>query len=599
MQSTRKLYTALSTLQEFAVKTCGRLPASGGLAALFTTAVITGCANQTPPELTQTAPEQPAVASGEPEINYKPFTPETLYSLIVADLALDRGRYDIGLGNYVQQAHATRDPGVAARATRISRFLNANQATMSSALLWLEVDPASIEAKVIAANELAQVGRLTEAFEVAKPLAGTDAQSIFQTIAARTAQSAEPQKQILLEEFDLLIQQHPNQADLLISKGLVLQSLEQHQQALNLAEEILRRDDSSAAAASLQARALQQLGRREEALQRLEAMLERYPSDQRLRLDYARLLADSDLELARGQFEILLELAPDDSNYLFSLALINSEIGQLDAAKTQFTQLIAHPSRGDSAHFYLGEIALNQGDEALALTHFLQVDSGPDFIPALNRASDIAIKQGNTSAVRDRFEQLRAKYTNQEERLYIAEAEILARHQMFEQAVNTLTKGLTFHTNNASLLYARAMLNEQRDRLSLMEQDLRAIILQDTDNATALNALGYTLADRTDRYQEAFDLINQALSLRPNDPAIIDSMGWVQYRLGNYPEALSRLREAMKAFPDHEVAAHLGEVLWVTGEQEEARSVWQEGLRLNPRSNIIPAVMERLEALRP
>ncbi|BFM08423.1 tetratricopeptide repeat protein [Halioxenophilus aromaticivorans] len=566
-------------------------------AALLAAVILAGCASQAPPEVVETPALEPEPAVAEPEVTYKPFAPETLYSLIVADLALDRGRYDIGLGNYVQQAHATRDPAVAARATRIARFLNANQATMSSALLWLEVDPDNIEARVIAANELAQVGRLTEAFEIAKPLAGTDAQSIFQTIAARATQSARPQQEILLDDFNQLIAEHPNQTDLLVSKGLILQAQEQHENALAVAEAILQRDADSAAAVSLQSRSLQALGRHEEARQRLEAMLQRNPSDQRLRLDYARLLADDDLELARDQFQVLLEQSPDDANYLFSLALINNEIGETDTAKAQFTQLIAHPSRGASAHFYLGEIALAEGDNARSLTHFLQVDSGPDFLPALNRASDIAIAQGDISAVRDRFVQLRQAYSNQEERLYIAEAEILARHQMLDEAVATLTNGLTFHANNASLLYARAMLNEQRDHLALMEQDLRAIILQDTDNATALNALGYTLADRTDRYQEALELINQALSLRPDDPAIIDSLGWVQYRLGNYTEAVSRLREAMKAFPDHEVAAHLGEVLWVTGAEEEARQVWQEGLRLNPRSPIIPAVMERLDAL--
>lgn len=568
------------------------------LAALTSVILITGCASQLPPETTESAPEEPEPESAlDVEISYKDFEPETIYSLIVADLALDRGRYDIGLGNYVQQAHATRDPAIAARATRIARFLGANQAAMSGAMLWLELAPDNTEARVIATNEMAQVGRLTEALEIAAPLVNTDAQSIFQSIASRAAQSSATQQEILLEEFSKLVAENPQNNDLLISKGLLLQASNKHEAALALAEQILNQSPDNAPAASLQARTLQQLGRTDEARLRLEEMLDRTPDNQRLRLDYARLLADEDLEAARDQFVVLLELSPDDANYLFSLALINNELGNLETAKAQFSQLTAHPTRGSSAYFYLGEIALAEEDETLALAQYLQVDSGPDFLPALNRASDIAIKRGEISSVRDRFVELRTNYKNQEERLYIAEAEILSRHQMLDEAVKILTEALTFHTNSSSLLYARAMLNEQRDDLALMEQDLRAIIDQDTENATALNALGYTLADRTDRYQEALELINQALSLRPDDPAIIDSLGWVQYRLGNYTEALSRLKEAMKAFPDHEVAAHLGEVLWVTGESAEARSVWQEGLRLNPQSLIIPAVMERLDAL--
>ena len=586
--------TGLSSTRKTPRKASPYIP----LMAVISALLVTGCASQLPQESVQAPPVPVTIESPpEPEITYSDFSPETLYSLIVADLALDRGRYDIGLGNYVQQAHATRDPAIAARATRIARFLGASQAAMSSAMLWLELAPANDEARVIAANEMAQVGRLTEALEIAEPLAGTPAQSIFQTIAARASQTTDTQREILLGEFSTLLDLHPNNSDLLISKGLLLQASDQHQAALSVAESILKRDPESIPAASLQARSLQQLGRSDEARSRLEAMLEKTPDNQRLRLDYARLLADDDLELARDQFVVLLELSPDDANYLFSLALINKELGDLDAAKAQFTQLINHPSRGASAHYYLGEIALAEDNSQGALDHFMQVESGPDFLPALNRAADIAIQQGDLASVRQRFTNLRATYKNQEERLFIAEAEILARHQMLDEAVTTLTEGLTFHANSASLLYARAMMNEQRNNLALMEQDLRAIIDQDTDNATALNALGYTLADRTDRYQEALELINQALSLRPNDPAIIDSLGWVQYRLGNYAEALSRLKEAMNAFPDHEVAAHLGEVLWVTGDKEQARSVWQEGLRLNPHSPIIPAVMKRLDAL--
>ena len=138
------------------------------------------------------------------------------------------------------------------------------------------------------------------------------------------------------------------------------------------------------------------------------------------------------------------------------------------------------------------------------------------------------------------------------------------------------------------------MLNERRDLIAQTETDLRTILQHEPNNATALNALGYTLADRTDRYEEAFELISQALSLKPDDPAILDSMGWVHYRLGQIDEALLRLRQAMKMFPDHEIAAHLGEVLWVSGQQEEARSVWEEGMKLSPNSSIIPRAMERM-----
>ncbi len=562
-------------------------------------ALATGCANQ--PKI-DTAAEKSAletpepIPAPEPRIVYKNFEPETIYSLIVADLALDRGRYDIGLSNYVQQAHKTQDAAIAARATRIARYLGADQATLNTSLLWLDLEPQSMEARVVAANQLAQVGRLTEALEVASPLAGSEAESIFQTIAARASQSAKPQQEILLEAFSDLVAKNPQSVELKIAKGLLLLDTEQLQPALKIAQKLLVAYPDNVSAAHLESKVLQELDRADEAIARLESMLERNGSNQRLRLNYARLLADKDLDAARDQFRVLLSQSPDDSNYQFSMALINKELGESELARDLFTQLVDDPHRGPSAHYYLGELFLETGNEDQALSHFQQVSSGPDFLAALNKTADILIKRGELDALRERFVELREVYPNQEERLYLAEAEILARNQLLELAVQVLTEALTFHADNSNLLYARAMINEEQDKLAQMEKDLRAILEFDNENATALNALGYTLANRTTRYQEAYDLINQALSLRPDDPAIIDSMGWVQYRLGNYVEALARLREAMKAFPDHEVAAHLGEVLWVTGNNEEAKSVWREGLKLKPDSSVIRETLERLDA---
>jgi Flp pilus assembly protein TadD len=138
------------------------------------------------------------------------------------------------------------------------------------------------------------------------------------------------------------------------------------------------------------------------------------------------------------------------------------------------------------------------------------------------------------------------------------------------------------------------MLAEKRGDLALLESDLRFILEREPDNAMALNALGYTLADRTTRFSEAKALIEQAHQLDPNDPAIIDSLGWVNYRLGNLTEAERLLRKALKQFPDQEVAAHLGEVLWAQGKQKEARQVWRDALKAQPDSKILRSTLQRL-----
>ncbi len=555
--------------------------------------MLAACATQQPLVSDETIEEK---VQTEPEIVYKNFEPETFYSLMVAELAGDRQRYDIALRNYVQQAHQTRDKAVVARATRIARFLGARQVTLNSSLLWLELEPSNEEAQVIAATELAQAGRLSESIKLAKNLSEKDVDSLFLSIASRAEQSTDTQRESLIKEYTELLEIHPEKSELIIGKGLLLAQSGSVDDALKLAQGVLKDDPMNVPAAKLETNILRELERNDEAKARLSSMLEQDPRNLSLRLHYARLLTHDDIEGSKEQFEILNEQKPGDPDLMFSLALLNQELGLFDEAKALYSELIHTPNRGSSAHFYLGEIANAQGDTETALVHYQQVGAGQDFMLAINRASDILLSQNRLEDFGDQFNKLRRDFPQQEERLYLSQSNLLVRHGMLEEAVNILTEGLTFHTQSSSLLYARAMANEQRDLIHLTEEDLRTILNYDTTNATALNALGYTLADRTDRFEEAFELISEAFTLNPDDPAIIDSMGWVHYRLGNYQQAITHLREAMKVFPDHEIAAHLGEVLWIVGEKQEAEAIWQEGLRLNPDSDIIPGVIERLKA---
>ena len=157
-----------------------------------------------------------------------------------------------------------------------------------------------------------------------------------------------------------------------------------------------------------------------------------------------------------------------------------------------------------------------------------------------------------------------------------------------------INEGLEQYPNDLNLLYTRAMLAEKRDDLAQLETDLRYIIQREPEHAMALNALGYTLADRTTRYEEARELIEKAHQLNPDDPAILDSLGWVNYRQGNLDEAERLLRQALEKFPDHEVAAHLGEVLWAQGKQRDARRVWRDALSATPDSPILRDTLLRL-----
>lgn len=557
--------------------------------------------NQAPEDTSATDSAEISLApNSEPQPEPEPvperaFPIETFYSLLVAEVAGSRGRYDIALSNYTQEAQRTRDPGVAQRAARIARYLNAHPAALSSSLLWVELEPDNTEALFIASSELAQAGRLLEAFNFSEQLLESGSATIFQSIAARAAQSTDTERETLVANFDRLLAIHTNDIQLLVGKAMLLQQQQQLNQALSTVQTALTLEPNNVPAAVLEARLLFGLNQSDIALDRLLSLLQQDPNNQRLRLQYARLLTSIDLGEALEQFKLLVERSPNNPELLLSLGLIANERGEKELAAQTFARLLATGQHQDSAHFYLGRLAEEQENYTRALDHYLKVEKGQDYLPALGSAVDIMIRLGQVAEANAKMDEVRARFSQESVRLYQIEAQTLARYQYLEEAEALITEALTLNPDSTDLLFSRASINEQRDMIELAEEDFRAIIRYQPNNATALNALGYTLADRTDRYDEALVLIEKALQIEPNNAAIIDSMGWVQFRLGNFEEAELRLREALKAMPDPEIAAHLGEVLWEMGDKQEARKVWSDGMALDPASNLIPDTMKRLD----
>lgn len=566
--------------------------------ALISAIALQGCSNLAPSD---------DISSGDtavntqtaPVIEVREFPAETLYALLVAEVAGSRNRFDIALGNYIQQAHKTRDPKVTARATHIAQYLKAHQATLDTAQLWLQLEPDNNEARLIVATELSQSGRLLEAFEQSEILLSHNSTTLFQSIAARAARATDTQREQLLSAYSELLQTHPKHPQLLVGHGLLLQQQKQPEAALKNARQALKVNKDYIPAAILEAKLLSQLKRPDEALKSLNAMLERHPDNKRLRLQYARLLSSYDLNLAYEQFNLLVQNSPNDPDLRLSMALICTELGHTNEAKQHFDTLLLQRQRIPTAHYYLGRIAEQNNDEEQALQHYLMVESGNDFLPALLQASNIMVGRENFDGNSQRFNTARANFPDQSESLYLLEAEILREHQYFERAEKNLNQGLAALPLNTKLLYSRAMLLESQQQHSRAESDLRTIIKYEPDNATALNALGYTMADNakstdTARLEEALSLIQSALNITPNDPAVIDSLGWVQFRLGNYEAAVLRLQQAMTAYPDPEIAAHLGEALWALGDTASANAVWQQGMSIDPANSIVPETVERV-----
>ncbi|BFM10290.1 proteolytic complex protein LbcA [Simiduia litorea] len=565
-------------------------------------AALVGCAGlEKQPSVAETEQEldEAGVDVVEPEIAApiaRAFEPDTFYALLVAEMAGSRERFDIALGNYVQQAHKTRDPGVIARATRIARFLENRSAALEMSVLWVEVEPENNEARVLAASELSEAGRLSEAFTHADYLAAQGNPMLLQTVAAYASKGTDIEREQLIVGLETLKPQYPDAVELWMALALAYQQQGLMDQAVAAVKKAVKLDPEHFQAQALQARIRFQQGDQVGAIRQMAALVDTNPGDNRIRLQYARMLAGTDMVKAADQFEVLVQDNPHDADLLLSLALIRFEQKNFEPAKALFEQLTDIESRRSTAYYYLARIAQQQGDFNDALNNYLKVELGPDFMPALVQTLEILVAAGELKPANARMQAVRKTVPQQVERLFALEAEVYGKYDHLEAAEQILSQGLAVVPDSTRLLFSRAMINERRNMLDLAELDFRKVIRYEPNNAMALNALGYTLADRTDRFDEAYELIVQAHTLKPDDAAIIDSLGWVSYRMGNYTEALLRLKEAYTLFPDPEIAAHLGEVLWVTGDRAAALDVWREGIELNPNSDLIPAVMQRLGA---
>lgn len=560
--------------------------------------LLTACATPplppAPPVSSVEQTEKTAIEEPTP-IPERPFPIETFYALLVAEVAGSREQYNIALGNYMQQAEITRDPDIAARATRIARFLNARKSALKAAQLWAEISPDDAEAQFTATSELLRNGQLLAAAQHCRALLNMGSATLYQSIASRADRADTATQQQLADELRLRLQEHPTNTDLMTALGITLQAMGEQQEALQFARAAQEQDPSLVSAVVLEARLLHETGHHQQALKKLADLIVLQPDNSRLRLQYARMLAGTDLQEAERQFSILLQQNPDDDDLIFSLGLISYQQGNNDEAKDYLSRLADDSRHASVSHYYMGRIAEAEEDWQSALENYLRVTGGPNFMTALLRSSEILVRAGETEVAGKRLAELRQRFPEDGERLYLMEAEILTKYDQLENAVILLDTALTDYPESSQLLYSRAMLHEQLDQLDQLEADLRQILQSDPNNANALNALGYTLANRTERYEEAEQLIAKALQLKPGDAAILDSMGWVKYRLGELEEAAIFLQQAMAAMPDHEIAAHLGEVLWALKENQQALEVWTRGLELTPNSTPILNTLERLE----
>jgi tetratricopeptide (TPR) repeat protein len=321
---------------------------------------------------------------------------------------------------------------------------------------------------------------------------------------------------------------------------------------------------------------------------------------QRIRLEYARLLTDQQRRDEAGrQLAIITRDNPGVAEPWLLQGLLALQSGQPDQATTaleRYLSLQPSNSRGTmQARILLSEAAEKQGRLDLALTWLEQVEDAEALPAVLSRRALLMARQGRLPEARALLRQMPGQTDADERRKLIAEGQLLRDLALYPEALEVYAEAMNRFPQDSDIAYERAMVAEKAGRLDEMEQWLRELIARAPDYGHAYNALGYSLADRKLKLQEARELIQRALQLLPDDPFVQDSMGWVEFRLGHLAESRRWLELAFERRPDAEIATHLGEVLWELGEQDAARKVWQRGQQQQPGNETLQRTLDRLQ----
>lgn len=522
-------------------------------------------------------------------------SPELLYQLLLAEFAGQRGALRLSADVYLKTAQETRDPRLAQRATRIAIYARDADIALEAALLWVELSPDDLDAHQSAAALLIRSNRIDEAIprlERVLELAPNDSSHGYMLVANLLAREQDQSRALAV--LEQLIGEHRDEPDALYALAHLASQLDQNERAEQILNTLLAQHPNLTQALLLQARVLHSLDKGEAALQSLGRALEQSPDNDQLRLTYARMLVDArHLKQARQEFRTLNRRQPDNSDVLYALGLLALEAGDTKDAERYFSQLVQHGEREEEARFALGQIAEARKQPMKAITWYQSVPEGERYMEAQLQAARLIAREQGFDEARRYLQDLPLSTSEENILRVLAEGELLSGEERYEEAMELYDEALVLFIDNTQLLYARALTAEKINRLDILEQDLKRILAREPDNAQALNALGYTLTDRTERHREALDYIERAYRQHPEDPAILDSMGWVHYHLGRLDEAEKYLRQATETLQDGEIAAHLGEVLWANGRRDEAKKVWNEALKHTPDHKVLQQTIER------
>ena len=548
----------------------------------------------------QAAPDTPTNADGLPLI---PLSEDLMLKYLSAELAFQRGQAAGAHSAMMALARSSGDPRLARRATEMAIAASSSADALKGAKLWRELAPRSDEAFQVLLSLQLNGNRLDEAKQaLAQQLAASKPDQLPTAIASvqrnLSRMSDKTKANALLRE---LLEPYRESVDARLALTQFSMVSGDRAGALREAREAVMKFPKSEIAAMV----LAQIEDKTEAARVLGEFLQKNPNAREARLAYARMLYEqAKLAEAKKEFKLLIEQKKDDQTALFALGLLSVQVDELADAEKYLSAYIntlgGQPDKerdATQALMILAQISEDRNDLAGALKwlEMAETVTYQGSVTAVLKRAQLQSKSGKVDAGRQLLAEADAESDDDRVRLIIGDAQILRDAGRLAEAIKVIEDALESLPNNIDLIYEYAMLVEKNREFDAMEKALRRVIQIAPDNPQAYNALGYSFAERNIRLPEAYDLIKVALQLAPDDAFIMDSMGWVEFRMGRLEKAEALLRRAYGLRPDAEIAVHLGEVLWLLGREDEAKKLWRFANGKDPKNESLKGTLQRFQ----
>lgn len=551
----------------------------------------------TPAQQVKMEAEPEPVSVEAAEKTYLPLTPELVYYILTAEIAGQRGAIGVASDLYQEAASSIDSPALAERAARVATFSRDRTRINRALERWKTVDPDDADVLVMQLPFLLNDKKFNEVINTMdKAIALSPEKSPVYLAAFSEHLSDMVDGTTALPMMRRLQSYRDNDPETRFAYARLAVYYKEYDIALSEVNALLAEKPQHEPFLTLKAEILQRSGDPAKALKLIAKAAQKEDASEALRFSYAKLLGEAgETAKAKAVFEQLNLENPDNKEVLFALGLLALEEKDGQTAKSYFTELLRTGDPAQQVGYFMGLAEEMNGNIDAALVWFASVPADSQrFDSAQGRYINLLAEQGNVDKALKHLELMRQQRPGQAREFYLFEAAFLQEQGMQKQAMQLYGEALQRYPNDFELLYSRAMLAESMGDIAQLEADLRQILEKDPDNTQALNALGYTLTDRTDRHQEALRLIERALELKPGDPFYLDSLGWVHYRMGNLQLAERYLRQAVAVQPDAEFNAHLGEVLWQQGKKSEAKQVWQKAKQQDADNKVLNETLKRL-----